>query len=538
MEVSPTDTSPRGWSALDWKLLAVLATIAIAIRGWQLTHTEVAARDSIGFIRMAWHLHEAPVTAWPNEIKNAEQHPLYPLSIVAVSRLLEPFHSGPTADLMRLSAQLASALAAILLVLPVYLLGRELFDRRVGFWSSLLLQLLPVSGTILADGMSESLFLLFASSALLWSVRALRPTGKPIAFALCGVFGGLAYLTRPEGAFIIVATGFMLLVGQAVTAWRRSKHAVVVSGAALALAGLAIAGPFVAITGRLTVKPSGERILKSVTDLPPAVEESARISGGPLFAVWWVNDMTPAERLWRGIGALFLQIVKGSFYVGCFFALYGLWVHRQKTRFEPGAWAMLLVCIGVGYALWRVVVVVGYLSDRHTMLILLCGSFWAVAGMIALGEEFARRFPRWSIGPPWLRAAALPLIFGLIAAPRSLDRLHDHRAGFRQAGFWLADHTLPVDGILDPLCWSHYYAGRVFVEDCHFEPPPGYRQRVFIVLDDAHNEHSRLLWYEEAKKLAAQGELVYRWNGRRHGKKAEVCVYMLQNYDGSLLDRR
>ena len=62
----------------------------------------------------------------------------------------------------------------MLLVLPVFCLGRELFDRRVGFGTALLLQCVPVSGRILADGLSEALFLLFASSALLWSVRALR----------------------------------------------------------------------------------------------------------------------------------------------------------------------------------------------------------------------------------------------------------------------------------------------------------------------------------------------------------------------------
>ena len=35
-------------------LVALLALFAVGLRGWQLTHTEVAARDSIGFIRHAW----------------------------------------------------------------------------------------------------------------------------------------------------------------------------------------------------------------------------------------------------------------------------------------------------------------------------------------------------------------------------------------------------------------------------------------------------------------------------------------------------
>ena len=67
--------------------------------------------------------------------------------------------------------------------------GRDLFDNRVGFGAAVLVQCLPVSGHILADGLSEAVFLLFATSALLWSVRALRRSRAGKEFALAGFFG-------------------------------------------------------------------------------------------------------------------------------------------------------------------------------------------------------------------------------------------------------------------------------------------------------------------------------------------------------------
>ena len=65
---------------------------------------------------------------------------------------------------MQLSAQLASNLAALLLIFPMYFLGRFFFERRVAFWGTLLYQYLPVSGQHLSDGVSEALFLLLTST--------------------------------------------------------------------------------------------------------------------------------------------------------------------------------------------------------------------------------------------------------------------------------------------------------------------------------------------------------------------------------------
>ena len=108
---------------------------------------------------------------------------------------------GTTPASMQLSAQLATTLAAILLVFPLYFLGRELFNPKIAFWGAALFQCLPATARATADGLSEGVYFLFAVTAIWLAARALR-TNSLVQFVLCGLACGLAYLTRPEGALI------------------------------------------------------------------------------------------------------------------------------------------------------------------------------------------------------------------------------------------------------------------------------------------------------------------------------------------------
>src|SRR5262245_43847152 len=153
---------PSGlWPDLRW--LAVLMVLAAGARIWQITHTEVLARDSIGFIRLAWQLEHEP---WGDVLHRAEQHPGYPLLLLAASLPLRHLVHLPTPVALQLSAQVVSATAGVLLIIPMFLLGRALFSPRVAFWACLLFQFLPVSARVLADGLTEATYLFLAVTAL------------------------------------------------------------------------------------------------------------------------------------------------------------------------------------------------------------------------------------------------------------------------------------------------------------------------------------------------------------------------------------
>src|SRR5206468_1113398 len=104
---------------------------------------------------------------------------------------------------------------------PMFYLGKRFFNARVGFWAALIFQCLPVTGHLLSDGLSESLFLLLTAITLWLTARALdgNSAGR---FALCGVFCGLTYLTRPEGLLLLACALLVLALMQLRPAWRRS----------------------------------------------------------------------------------------------------------------------------------------------------------------------------------------------------------------------------------------------------------------------------------------------------------------------------
>ena len=113
--------------------LGALLLLAVMLRAWVIHHTEVGARDSIGFIRYAVQLDEKP---WTQVVKSFEQHPGYPVLIWAVSQPLRYFAGGVNCDSMLLSAQIASLLASLLVTLPVLAEG-------AGSWRTLAPGLLP-----------------------------------------------------------------------------------------------------------------------------------------------------------------------------------------------------------------------------------------------------------------------------------------------------------------------------------------------------------------------------------------------------------
>jgi hypothetical protein len=533
-ENTPTRHPPRSGNWRDVQLLLLLLLLAGGIRAWLIGHTEVMARDGVGFVRYAWQLQSQP---WPDVLRENPHPPLYPLTVLALSFPVRHFLPDNDPVAMQLSAQLVTALAGGLLVIPMFFLGRELFDRRVGFGAALLFQCLPVGARLLSDAMSEGIFLLLIATALLLSVRAFR-TGSATRFGLIGLCGGLAYLARPEGALVVVATGLVLLGLQAAPAQRRSWRQVVTCGASLILAAVAVGSPYAAVIQRFSNKVTTQSILQNACAEPPArlqTPASWPACATGLTAALATYDADSlhwgfvGRQLWC-LGAVGREIIKGYHYLAWVPALAGLWWFRGRFREEPAAWVVWLLVLLHGVGLWRVAHAVGYIADRHSLLIVMSGLFWAVAAVGKAGDWLATVGPRCFGRPVSGSAWSLALLLGLVGTglPKTLEPLHSNRAGFHAAGLWLAAHAQPGDRIMDPFCWSEYYAGQVFRE-AHYRvdfaagPLPRY-----VVLGGTHNEHERLPLIPWARTLAVYGTKVYHWPNQPLSYKAEeVEIYQL-----------
>jgi hypothetical protein len=536
----------RGFTRKDFAYLLILLGVATALRGWQLTHTTVASRDSIGYARIAWRLEHGD---WKKVIPHASQHPLYPLALLAVSWPVRYFVSDDMPLAMQLSAQLSSGIAGVLLVVPMFLLGRHLFDRRIGFGGALLFQCLPSGGRVLGDGLSEALFLLFGVCSLYFAARAFSDRSVRW-FALAGLASGLAYLTRPEGLILTAAMGIVLVGAQAVAAWRRPWWNLLACGATLALATLLAAGPYMALIRGLTVKQAANRVgerLRQLTLTPDSHFADRRVAslgmGMPLFADWSDPNPdlhSPSERRVWALLVVPNMLIRGFFWSSWLPVLIGLWARRDLFRASPFPWVILLVCGMIALAVYGVAVVIGYASDRHLLLLILLGCFWAAVGIPILARAAAsvanRLWPtlcRTRFGDSQMWVAGLWVLLCVAPLVRTLEPLHAERAGFRQAGYWLAQHAWAGDEIDDAYAWAHYYAGHVFTEADPADglpdnQAPAHQPKVrYVVVEVSDNKHARMLIHTEKPEdlLAAGGREEQAWRLSSRKDNAAVKVF-------------
>ena len=281
----------RSFYGRDYWRIAVLLAVAIAIHSWLVIHTAVPARDSIAYARIANNLSYPSMGAMNGEsrqridvIRTAEQPPGYPLAVWITEKALRvSVPSLPQRSL--LATQLANAIAAVLLVIPMYLTGRILFGRSTGFAAALLFQVLPVPARVTSDGLSEGVFLLAVATALLCRSARRRPGIG--GFLLCGMATGATYLVRPEGLIVAMGVGAVIVIAGVSRKWPRDAAAGRLTALCVGLALVAV--PYVVLIGKLSNKPTERHLLNPLDEQPAphwlkmrgegALQHGARQSG-------------------------------------------------------------------------------------------------------------------------------------------------------------------------------------------------------------------------------------------------------------------
>jgi 4-amino-4-deoxy-L-arabinose transferase-like glycosyltransferase len=115
---------------------------------------------------------------------------------------------------LELASDICYVLFGALLIVPVYILAREMYRREVGYASAALLAIYPAIATAPAfwGTLTEPPYYFFVYSGLLMALLAMR-RGRAASYLLAGLSLGAAYLTRPEAiAYVAAAGGVVLLV--------------------------------------------------------------------------------------------------------------------------------------------------------------------------------------------------------------------------------------------------------------------------------------------------------------------------------------
>jgi 4-amino-4-deoxy-L-arabinose transferase-like glycosyltransferase len=455
--------------------VALLMFFSAGLLSWVSARTEVVFADGLRYIRQARELDRGD---WRRGLLGSVDHPVYPLSVMAAHRAIGG--DGPGA--WQAAAQAASVLAGVLLVLPLYLVALELFGARCAWLSCLLIYLAPVNARVMADGLSESTFLLFWTWALWAALRFVRRGGFGWLPVMIG-FDAIAYLTRPEGlllpAALIATLGAMPLLRSTRLNWPRWWAAV----GFLVVGPLCLVGPYVAAKGGLGTKPGVARILGTAPKSPPNAVERAR----PLDP-----EQTAPETYAEAAKAAFESIRDVTTIPLLPLALLGVLTCRP---FEGRARAALLLAIIAGatvVALVRLHATGGYCTPRHAM-VLGCLLIPAAASGLTRLLDAVRIPARWidQAESGWLHpgpAVWLLVLAGYAAwtAPALALPLNGAFAGYRQAGQWLAQHVEPGTEVVDLTGWSLFYGERPGYTFANLHEAPGDRDLRFVVVREAH----------------------------------------------------
>lgn len=531
-----TDTSDR-------VRLLTLVAVAVAVHAWVLSHTKVTARDSIGFARTALQF-ENPKAAGLEDVvdvlKHSQHPPGYPLAVLAASLPFRPATEADLPDHMLLSAQLASSVAAVLLVFPTYWLGRLLFGKFAGFAAALLFQVLPVPAEVLSDGLTEGLYLLGLGTALLLGTRAIKRPGVG-GFLLCGLVTGLTYLVRPEGLLAAVAVGSVALALWTVGRWPRAQAAAGVT--ALAVGAILPAVPYMVLIEGITNKPAGKAIYDQLIKTPRQMiagggTAAAAPHAGPPVAAWYVPGEDGSRLTWVA-GAVAKETIKAFHYVPAAMAVLGVVLAVRRLRAEPWVWVPL-VYGAIMLAVISAMAYIGqnneggrlhYVSERHTLPLVYVGCFFAALGIEKLPGLWVRvsLVGRWPGHP----AVAWAILLGIVVScvPKLAHPLHANREGHVHAGKFLAEpgRLDPGDTLIDPFEWAQFYAGRTLRKDRGPDPPPLAGRYRWAVLERGETSHARLPRLQQALDVANDGKnraaVAFWWPQDELAENAKVLVY-------------
>jgi len=435
-------------SRLQHGFVVVLLMIAAGVfLVWKATNTAILYADGLRYIRQAQTIEVGLVV---HGVLEAVDHPVYPLAIAAAHRV----QGGLGPEDWQRAAQLASVIAGVLLIVPLYLIAVELVGGRLAWMACALTYVAPLTVNTFADVLSEGTFLLFWSWGVWSALRFLRNGGFGWLAPTVG-FAALAYFTRPEGLLLPMALVAALFLMPALPATRMNWPRWWAAVGTLVLGPLIVLGPFMAVKGGLDTKPAIARLLGTAPPSAPSAVERNR----PLDP-----DEPLLERLASSAKAVF-DATRGAITTPVLlFVPLGLLAvrpYRPKSR----QWLLIaLLLIGSFLGLFRLHQTGGYCSPRHAMIPALLLVPLAAAGVDRLlgGLKLPGRW--FGAGPETVRLGPIfwPLAVAALAAP-SFDRLtmriNEPLQSYRLAADWLSEHVQAGEKVVDLTGWTQFYAG-------------------------------------------------------------------------------
>ena len=437
---------PKGESEPErrnyWKILLLLLAFAFFLRLFLILSPQVIHSDGTEYVR---HAKQVALGDW----SGGKSPPLYPSLIALVQMITEDYE---------MAGIWVSVISGTLIILPIFYLGRAIFDEKVGILSALFAAVHPFlynsAGSVLTE--SSYSFLLATSVLFGWYAFTKARFSHILLFSF---FTSLAYLTRPEAIGILIVfsawTSFMNPPNGERRFVRRIGIILIAS-----ICFLIFSFPYLyqirKDTGTWGISKKSTISIGSLSEQEEAPSlETRRKKKGITLSSLIKHPLPVLGKIGTGIVVSLYTFVHSYNPILFFLAIIG-WVLLLKKE-NVYSWkgnffllAHLIFYFGFVFPFF-------FITKRYTSQMVPISIPWAAFGFLGLTEWLHRR---WRGGIPLKKFSVLLLIFllaGLFIQGRIIHA-REHRMIRKEAGLWMRDHLPREMKIMSRLPQEAFYA--------------------------------------------------------------------------------
>ena len=436
--------------------ISVLLTAAFCIGIYLIATTVIIAKDGVTFIKYAKQIESAPVKTMVNEF----QHPGYPLLILAAHKAADVLHENTSILSWIYCSQSVTLLFRLLALIVLYYTGKHLFGAKISFWATLILILLPKPAEYGSDALSDWPHLFFLVTGLLLLFKG-AINGKWWLFGFAGLAAGAGYLIRPECAQLVVL-GSLWLGLQFLWSKRSISRCKVLSALALLLIGfLAMAGPYMKLKGSVFPKKNVGQFTQGLQrqEIPEKNEqaESKAIHTSQFIPSSIIRAL---EKLVGNIGETLMWFFVPALFIGMY-----KWFKGRKWYEPEKFFVIAIIVLNAPVMIW-LYCKYGYMSDRHTLPLLIIPILYVPVGLQELAIWFQKRFSKKVESSAVINRnerfwfLVLLLIGVSVCTPKLFRPIRAEKQGYRAAAKWLKANTDSTAIVAVPDKRISFYAER------------------------------------------------------------------------------
>ena len=436
--------------------VSILLMLALCLGIYLIVTTALISKDGITFIKYAQQIEADPVKTKVDEY----QHPGYPWLILNTHKVTGFLHKNTPIMSWIYCAQSVTLIFRLLAIIVLYFIAKQLFGARMSFWAVLILILLPKPAEYGSDALSDWPHLFFLLTGLLLLLKG-ATNKKWWLFGFAALAAGAGYLIRPECAQLFVLGGLWLGLQLLLPGHTMAKVKALPALALLFAGFLALAGPYMYLKGAVFPKKNVGQFTSSSQQLKVQAKNNLPVSETePAFQFKSLNITKAFGKLIENIGETLMWFFVPAMLIGMYKKL------KVQKWYEPEKFFIIaIIVLNIPVMIW-LYCKFDYMSDRHTLPLLILPILYIPVGLQELAVWFQKRFSIKVKSSATInfneRFCFLVLILmgASICTPKLLRPIRFEKKGFRVAAQWIKNNTDSDAKVAVPDKRISFYAGR------------------------------------------------------------------------------